>query len=322
MNELRTGTENDPRWAAVVARDPGAKFYYSVRTTGVYCRPCCAARLARPENVQFHGSCEEAERAGFRPCQRCRPDQASGAEPHAEKITAACRLIESSDTPPSLESLAQHVRLSAYHFHRVFKAATGLTPRGYAAAHRAKQVRKALNKSETVTGAIYDAGYNSNSRFYETSNQVLGMTPSSYRAGGEQTDIRFAVGECSLGSILVAQSARWICAVLLGDSPDGLVCQLQDQFPKANIIGGDAGFEELVAKVVGFVEAPAAGLDLPLDGTAPAFADCFPSSVSGRRCDAFRPALQRVIPMLQSSSALRIRFAPLHTHVAPMRWRW
>jgi AraC family transcriptional regulator of adaptative response/methylated-DNA-[protein]-cysteine methyltransferase len=249
----------------VVARDPEAKFYYSVKTTGVYCRPCCAARLARPENVQFYRTCEDAEKAGFRPCKRCKPNQVSLIEQHAEKIASACRLIESSETSPSLELLAQHVGLSTWHFHRVFKAATGLSPKGYAAAHRANLVRKSLNKSDTVTEAIYGAGYNSNSRFYETSNQVLGMTPSNYRAGGAQTDIRFAVGECCLGSILVAESGRGICAIFLGDDPEPLVRELQDQFPKANLIGGDAGFERLVAKVVGFVEAPALGLDLPLD---------------------------------------------------------
>lgn len=272
---MRTGnratiTENDPRWAAVVARDPEAKFYYSVRTTGVYCRPCCAARLAKPENVQFYRTCEDAEKAGFRPCKRCKPDQASPVE-HAEKIASACRLIESSETSPDLESLARHAGLSTWHFHRIFKAATGLTPKGYAAAHRARLMRKSLHKSDTVTAAIYDAGYNSNSRFYETSNQVLGMTPSDYRAGGNQTNIRFAVGQCSLGSILVAQSGRGICAIFLGDDPDLLVRELQDQFPKANLIGGDSGFEGLVAKVVGFVEAPALGLDLPLDVRGTAF---------------------------------------------------
>lgn len=266
-----TVTENDPRWAAVVARDPEAKLYYSVRTTGVYCRPSCAARLAGPENVQFFRTREDAEKAGFRPCKRCRPDQASPTGQYAEKIASACRLIESSETQPSVGLLAQHVGLGIWHFHRVFKAATGLTPKGYASAHRADLVRKSLNKSDTVTGAIYDAGYNSNSRFNETSNQVLGMTPSNYRAGGAQTDIRFAVGECSLGSILVAQSDRGICAILLGDDPDSLVRELQDQFPKANLIGGDADFERLVAKVVGFVEAPTVGLDLPLDVRGTAF---------------------------------------------------
>jgi len=173
--QLATITENDPRWASVVARDPQPplKFCYSVKTTGVYCRPSCAARLPKPENVQFHATCEDAEKAGFRPCKRCKPNQASLVEQHAEKIASACRLIESSETPPSLELLAQHVGLSAYHFHRVFKATTGLTPKEYAAAHRDKLVRKTLSKSDTVTDAIYDAGYNSNSRFYETANQVL-----------------------------------------------------------------------------------------------------------------------------------------------------
>src|SRR5579864_5119771 len=270
-NSLATIAENDPRWASVVARDPQAKFYYSVKTTGVYCRPSCAARIARPENVQFHRTCQDAEKAGFRPCKRCKPDQALLVEQHAEKIASACRLIESSETPPSLELLAQHVGLSTYHFHRVFKAATGLTPKGYVSAHRANLVRKSLNKSDTVTGAIYDAGYNSNSRFYETSNQVLGMTPSNYRAGGAQTDIRFAVGECSLGSILVAQSQRGICAILMGDDPEALTRDLQDQFPRAHLIGADADYEQLVAKVVGLIENPSSRLDLPLDVRGTAF---------------------------------------------------
>jgi len=266
-----TMTENDPRWSGVVARDPEAQFFYAVKTTGVYCRPSCAARLARPENVQFYQTQKAAEQAGFRPCKRCKPDQAPPARQLAEKIADACRLIESFETPPGLELLAQHVGLSTSHFHRLFKAATGLTPKGYAAAHRTNLMRKQLNKSDTVTSAIYEAGYNSNSRFYETSNEVLGMTPSNYRAGGDQTDIRFAVGECSLGSILVAQSGRGVCAIFLGADPNALVRELQDQFPKANLIGGDASFERLVAKVVGFIEAPALGLDLPLDVRGTAF---------------------------------------------------
>jgi AraC family transcriptional regulator of adaptative response/methylated-DNA-[protein]-cysteine methyltransferase len=271
--ELAAATKNDARWASVVARDPKAdgKFYYSVKTTGVYCRPSCAARLPRPENVRFHATRKDAEKAGFRPCKRCKPNEISLAEQHAAKIAAVCRLIEKSEEAPSLEQLANHAGLSAYYFHRVFKAITGLTPKEYAAAHRAKRVRSKLGKSGTVTEAIYDAGYNSNGRFYETSNEVLGMTPSNYRAGGASTEIRFAVGECSLGSILVAKSERGICAILLGDDPDALARELQDQFPQANLIGGDAEFERLVGKVVGFVEAPALGLDLPLDVRGTAF---------------------------------------------------
>jgi AraC family transcriptional regulator of adaptative response/methylated-DNA-[protein]-cysteine methyltransferase len=161
--------------------------------------------------------------------------------------------------------------LSVYHLHRVFKAATGLTPKEYAAAHRARRIRAELARSDTVTEAIYGAGYNSNGNFYAQSNHVLGMTPSSYRAGGAHTDMRFAIGQCSLGAILVAASERGVCAILIGDDPDALARELQDRFPHAHLIGGDAGFEQLVAKVIGFVEAPGLGLDLPLDVRGTAF---------------------------------------------------
>jgi AraC family transcriptional regulator of adaptative response/methylated-DNA-[protein]-cysteine methyltransferase len=271
--KLAASTVNDPRWAAIVARDPEAdgKFFYSVKTTGVYCRPSCPARLARPENVRFHPTCADAERAGFRPCKRCKPNQPALVEQHAAKVAGICRLIENAETVPSLDALASHAGLSAYYFHRVFKAVTGLTPKAYAVAHRAKRVRRELDRSATVTEAIFDAGYNSNGRFYEKSDAVLGMTPSNYRAGGANTEIRFAIGECSLGSILVATSARGVCAILLGDDPDALARDLQDRFPRANLIGGDRQFEQLVAKVVGFVETPALGLDLPLDVRGTAF---------------------------------------------------
>lgn len=278
MNQTEQNTESarmiksDPRWASIVARqgaDDG-KFYYSVKTTGVYCRPSCAARLARPENVRFHATCREAEKAGFRPCKRCKPDRPSLVEEHATKITAICRLIEQSDEPPRLNKLAAEAGLSVFHFHRVFKAVTGVTPNDYAKANMAKRVRRKLGEGSSVTEAIYDAGYNSNSRFYETSNQMLGMTPSKFRAGGSDADIYFAVGECSLGSILVAATRKGVCAILLGSDPARLVRDLQDQFPKANLIGNEKRYAALVAKVVGFVEQPRLGLDLPLDirGTA------------------------------------------------------
>ena len=270
---LATATVNDPRWASVVARDSSAdgKFVYSVKTTGVYCRPSCAARAARPENVRFHANRADAERAGFRPCKRCKPDQPSLVEQHAAKVAEICRLIEEAETVPRLEELARRAGLSTYYFHRVFKAATGLTPRAYAAAHRARRVRTELDQSGTVTDAIFGAGYNSSGRFYEKSNEMLGMTPSSYRAGGARTEIRFAVGECSLGSILVAASERGVCAIFLGDDPEALARDLQDRFPRAKLIGGDKAFENVVAKVVGFVDAPRLGLDLPLDVRGTAF---------------------------------------------------
>ncbi|HMA30640.1 MAG TPA: bifunctional transcriptional activator/DNA repair enzyme AdaA, partial [Casimicrobiaceae bacterium] len=199
---LATATVADPRWAAVVARDAAAdgSFVYSVRTTGVYCRPSCAARTPRPENVAFHVTTADAERAGFRPCRRCKPDQAPLLERQAALVAKLCRHIEAADRTPSLDELAKHAGISAHHLHRMFKAATGLTPRAYAAAHRATRMRAELDRGASITDAIYGAGYNSNARFYEQSNDVLGMTPSTYRAGGADTDIRFAVGLCSLGS--------------------------------------------------------------------------------------------------------------------------
>jgi AraC family transcriptional regulator, regulatory protein of adaptative response / methylated-DNA-[protein]-cysteine methyltransferase len=264
----------DPRWAAVVARDHRADgaFFYSVETTGVYCRPSCGSRLANPKNVRFHETAADAARAGFRPCRRCRPDQPTLEQLHAARVADACRVIETAEEMPTLAVLANGAGLSPYHFHRVFKATTGVTPKAYALAHRAKRVRDQLaGTRKTVTEAIYDAGFNSASRFYETSSQFLGMRPTDYRAGGIDTEIRFAVGQCSLGSVLVAQSAKGVCAILLGDDADVLVRDLQDRFPQAILVGGDVAFEQTVAKVIGFVEKPARGLDLPLDVRGTAF---------------------------------------------------
>jgi AraC family transcriptional regulator, regulatory protein of adaptative response / methylated-DNA-[protein]-cysteine methyltransferase len=146
-----------------------------------------------------------------------------------------------------------------------------VTPRAYASAHRAQRVRDELGRSRTVTEAIYGAGFNSNGRFYETSPEILGMTPTDFRAGGQRANIRFAVGQCSLGEILVAATDRGVCAILMGDDAEALVRDLQDRFPRASLIGGDSEFEQLVARVVSFVEAPAVGLDLPLDVRGTAF---------------------------------------------------
>lgn len=190
---------------------------------------------------------------------------------HASMIEHSCRLIQTAESVPSLNELAAHAGLSPSHFHRVFKAHTGLTPKEYAAAHRAGRLREQLiNSSASVTDVIYESGFNSSSRFYETSDDVLGMSARKFRNGGVNEQIRFAVGQCSLGAILVAQSQKGVCAVFMGDDPDALVQTLQDRFPKAQLVGGDADFERVVAQVVGFVETPALGLDLPLDirGTA------------------------------------------------------
>ncbi|MGJ7038661.1 AraC family transcriptional regulator of adaptative response/methylated-DNA-[protein]-cysteine methyltransferase [Shinella sp. BE166] len=264
---------DDPRWARIVARDKEAdgRLWYSVATTGVYCRPSCPSRRANPRNVMLHDTLESARATGFRPCQRCNPEGPSLESENAALVARACRIIEDSEEEPALEALAEAVGRSAGYFHRVFKAATGLTPKAYAAADRAKKVREGLETGNSVTAAIYDAGFNSSGRFYEKSTGMLGMTPTQYRAGGADEAIRFAVGQTSLGAILVASSTKGVASILLGDDPDALVRDLQDRFPKARLVGADKDYEALVARVVGFVENPGIGLELPLDVRGTAF---------------------------------------------------
>jgi AraC family transcriptional regulator of adaptative response/methylated-DNA-[protein]-cysteine methyltransferase len=266
-------TTEDPRWARIVARDRSAdgEFWYSVATSGVYCRPSCPSRGANPKNVQIHDTLDAAKATGFRPCKRCRPDGPSIEAENAAIVAQACRRIEESEDEPSLADLAAAAGRSTGYFHRIFKAATGLTPKAYASAHRAARVREGLAAGDSVTGAMYGAGFNSSGRFYEKSTDLLGMTPSRYRAGGTDEEIRFAIGDTSLGAILVASSAKGVAAILLGADPQALVRELQDRFPKARLIGADPDYEALVAHVVGLVENPALGLDLPLDVRGTAF---------------------------------------------------
>jgi len=273
MKPTPLSVADDPRWARIVARDKTADghLWYSVSTTGIYCRPSCPSRRANPKNVQLHDTLKSARATGFRPCRRCNPDGRSIEFGNAALVAKACRIIEESEEEPALEKLADAIGRSPSYFHRLFKSATGLTPKEYAAAHRAKRVRQGLASANTVTEAIYDAGFNSSGRFYECSTDMLGMTPSQYRAGGTNEDIRFAVGQSSLGAILVASSKKGVAAILLGDDPEALVRNLQDRFPKAHLIGADRDYEALVARVVGFVEAPRIGLDLPLDVRGTAF---------------------------------------------------
>ena len=265
--------EQDPRWAAVVARDHTAdgRFYYAVKTTGVYCRPSCPSKRAAPRNVSFHATPRAAEAAGFRPCLRCKPAGPGLKAEHAATIAWACRVIEGAEEPPATAALAKIVGLSAFHFHRTFKTVTGLTPKAYAEATRAQKIRAHLPSSRSVTAAAFDAGFNATSRFYEKSTQILGMAPSDYRRGGAGAEIRFAVGQCSLGAIIVAATQKGICAIALGDDPDQLVRGLEQQFPNARLIGGDKPFEKTVAQVIAFVEKPSLGLDLPLDVRGTAF---------------------------------------------------
>jgi len=260
------------RWEAVARRDKNADnaFVYSVKTTGVYCRPSCAARLALRENVVFHNTPQDAERAGFRACKRCKPNDLSAHDEQAAIVAKACKLIVEAEEPLSLDALADAVGMSPWHFHRVFKSMTGLTPKAYATAHRAQRMHQELSRGGTVTSAIYNSGFNSNGRFYAESNRILGMKPTEFKAGGDGATIRFAVGECSLGSILVAASGLGICSIAIGNDPGALVRELQDRFRNAELIGGDTQFERMVARVVALVENPSAGLELPLhvQGTA------------------------------------------------------
>ena len=266
-------TASDPRWARVVARDRTADglFWYSVSTTGIYCRPSCPSRTANAKNVSLHDTLASAQATGFRACKRCNPDGVSQEAENLVLVAKACRIIEQSEEPPSLTDLADAVGLSPSYFHRMFKATTGLTPKDYVTAHQAKSVRATLSQGQSVTEAIYNAGFNSSGRFYEKANDMLGMTPSTYRAGGVNEELRFAVGQSSLGAILVASSIKGVASILIGDDPEALVHDLQDRFPKARLIGGDAEYELLVARVVGFIEAPNIGLNLPLDVRGTAF---------------------------------------------------
>jgi AraC family transcriptional regulator of adaptative response/methylated-DNA-[protein]-cysteine methyltransferase len=263
----------DPRWPHILARDPAAdgQFWYSVATTGIYCRPSCPSRAANPRNVAIHDSLAAARATGCRPCRRCNPDAPSSGAENAAIVAKACRIIERSAQAPSLASLAAAVGRSEGHFHRLFKATTGVTPKAYAVARRAGRLRAELTGAATVTEAIYGAGFNSSGRCYENATALLGMTPTRYRSGGVDEELRFAVGQSSLGAILVASSTKGVAAILIGDDPDALLRDLQDRFPRARLVGADPDYERLVAHVVGGVEAPARGLDLPLDVRGTAF---------------------------------------------------
>ena len=267
-----TATHTDPRWHSVVARDHAADgaFFFGVKTTGVYCRASCPAKRPKPENVSFFPSTQSAERAGYRPCKRCHPERPESWKQNADVVAEICRTIEACAEIPNLDALAKKSGFSAHHFHRMFKQATGVTPRQYALAHRAKHLRNDLAKGSSVTAAIHANGYSSTSRFYEDANKMLGMKPSQYKSGGANMTIDYAIGDSSLGKILVATTGRGVCAIYLDDSGKALVTELRARFPKASIAPAGKDFEKTVAKVVAFAEKPKTGLDLPLDlqGTA------------------------------------------------------
>jgi AraC family transcriptional regulator of adaptative response/methylated-DNA-[protein]-cysteine methyltransferase len=263
----------DERWIAVTRRDAAADgaFFYSVRTTGVYCRPSCASRLARRDNVRFHSTREDAERAGFRPCKRCRPDSASPAAERGALVARACRLLDDAAEAPDLTTLAAAVGLSPHHFHRLFKAETGVTPKAYASARRAERVREELPGAGSVTRAIYASGFNSSGRFYAGARALLGMKPGEFLRGGEGLVIQFALGSCSLGRVLVGATGEGVCAISLGDDSQTLQDELAARFPRATLSPAEHDFEDVVARVTALIDEPRRGLELPLDVRGTAF---------------------------------------------------
>jgi AraC family transcriptional regulator of adaptative response/methylated-DNA-[protein]-cysteine methyltransferase len=266
--------QNDPRFRAVSERDSGAdgRFVYAVQTTGVYCRPSCPSRAARPENLRFVDSTADAERAGFRACRRCRPDRPAPAEERAALVTELCRYIESREEAPSLAELAAHAGLSRFHLHRLFKAQTGITPKDYVSALRARRAERGLKTAGSITNAYYDAGFGSSGRFYAHAKERLGMTPSQFRTGARDLPIRFGFGESSLGLVLVAETALGICAIFLGESRDQLIRDLECRFGNAAELSADPELRRRVLEVVKLIERPgsASSTALPLDirGTA------------------------------------------------------
>ncbi|MCI4664557.1 MAG: bifunctional DNA-binding transcriptional regulator/O6-methylguanine-DNA methyltransferase Ada [Neomegalonema sp.] len=260
-------------WNAVLDRTarPDPYFVYAVKTTGVYCRPDCPSRRPARRNVEFFPDHAAAEACGYRACMRCQPNGQSPRQANAERIEQACRLIQTAAEAPRLADLAAAVGMSPFHFQRVFKAHTGVSPKSYAQAHRLQALRNRIDEGEgTITSAIYAAGFGSSSRFYEQATRSLGMSASARRKGGKGVRILFAIGQCSLGAVLVASSAKGVCALLLGETPDAVLSDLQSRFPDADLVGDDEAYQTLIGTVIAFVDEPARGLELPLDirGTA------------------------------------------------------
>lgn len=266
-----TPLNDESRWQAVLDRDPNAdgQFVFAVLTTGIYCRPSCRARHALRQNVHFYAEASAAQAAGFRACKRCQPDKADPQQQRIDKVTEACRLLEQERTM-TLDELAQAVAVSPYHFHRLFKSVTGVTPRAWQQAWRARKLRETLAASETVTEAVLAAGFPASSSYYRQADSTLGMTAKQYRRGGDAQQVRFTLQSCVLGRCLVAASSRGICAVLPGDNDATLIDELEHIFPNAQREEADDVFSQQVAQVIALLDGQRATLQLPLDirGTA------------------------------------------------------
>jgi AraC family transcriptional regulator, regulatory protein of adaptative response / methylated-DNA-[protein]-cysteine methyltransferase len=269
---MPTFATDEARYEAVARRDPGAdgQFFYAVRTTGVYCRPSCAARLALRENVAFHLTPESAEQAGFRACKRCRPREPSQLDRHAALLEDLRGQLSSLDAPKSLAALAARAGISPTYLQRLFKKHMGMSPREYAAAHRLARIEDELRDGASVTAALYEAGYSSSSRFYEAGSGALGMAPAHLRRGGKGVAMRATVRACSLGRVLIAATPRGVCAITFGEDDDDLRSDLRARFSQATIAPADAALEALATRIVSMIDAVRFGSELPLDliGTA------------------------------------------------------
>jgi AraC family transcriptional regulator of adaptative response/methylated-DNA-[protein]-cysteine methyltransferase len=269
------GDDQAEFWRAVEmrnARFDGA-FVFAVRSTGVFCRPSCPARRPRRENVQFFQLPEAAERAGYRACRRCRPKEAAGSNPQIEIVNRVCRLIE--DRPEAgltLAEMSAEVGLSPFHLQRLFKKATGVTPRQYAVARRAELFRdKVRSSGASVAEAMYDAGYGSSSRLYEHASDEFGMTPAVYRKGGRGMKISYTTAKCALGRLLVASTEKGICEVSLGDSEESLESGLKEEYPEAEIRRDDHALGSVVKTLLAHLAGEEPHLNLPIDVQATAF---------------------------------------------------
>lgn len=273
-----TAPHEDPRWTAVISRDPAAdgRFVYAVKTTGVYCRPSCASRQAKRQNVVFYRAPEAAEAAGYRPCKRCRPKEAAGDDPALRRVRRACEVIdaalhEGEAGPPALTALASEVGTSPHHLLRLFQRHLGITPKEYADARRLELVKRHLKSGDGVAGALYAAGYGSPSRLYERADAQLGMTPATYRRDGKGAVIDFTTVRAPLGRLLVAATERGLAAVSLGEEDGGLERALRTEYPAAEIRRADARLKPWVAEILEHLAGERPSLALPLDLQATAF---------------------------------------------------
>jgi AraC family transcriptional regulator, regulatory protein of adaptative response / methylated-DNA-[protein]-cysteine methyltransferase len=259
---------DDQLWDQVIRREPG-NFFYAVTTMGVFCRPGCPSPRPLRKNVRFFRNVGEAEAAGFRACRRCDP-KGERARLAQAVVQDACTFIEGSENIPSLDTLAERSGYSRFHFLRMFRDHTGLTPRSYAEGVRARRLQTALADGARVADAVADAGYGSESRVYEKTGELLGMTPGALRRGGEGEVVRTANADCQFGRLLVGTTDRGVCFIGFGQPDEVLLDDLRQRFPRADIVSDDAALANTVHSVLNFLEEPKQALDLPLDlrGTA------------------------------------------------------